>query len=506
METKKHQKPTLRQRIAHALTDRKILHFRYDAHLRQQVYKRLNTLQKSLINRISAIGVEALPAKKLDKLLTELKSEIAKTYQETTAYTQDELSGFLSLEASKISQLYNGEIGFEGQPLEAWWNKQRADLAFKFEGIIRTGVAEGKQNGQLATEVRELMSVSRRTADTLVITAVAKVADTAHEALRDANLDILQGEEHLSTLDMRTSTVCQVRDGKRWDLDKKPIGHNIPYKRPPLHPRCRSILQLVTKSWEELGVQGMDEMPTSTRASMNGQVDERINYESWLHSKTHEEKEKVLGKGKADLWERGVITFSDMLDQSGRALTLRDLQKSYTQSWIAEDIYQRISEEVKNSLKIQAFKAAYNITHHELVAMKAYTSELYWDLNYNMRNDNLTLTDKRFIAVVNQGLDKAPAYNGMTYRDTTLPDEVLEKYQIGKIVTEKAFMSSSIDNSLSTFKGNVRFIIQSKNGKIIEDISDYPDEREVLFKDRTKFFIKDRYMNGNVTVIEAREL
>ena len=115
-----------------------------------------------------------MPAKKLDKLLTELKSEIAKTYQETTAYTQDELSGFLSLEASKISQLYNDEIGFdlfndvpkerikaiknvaviEGQPLEAWWNKQRADLAFKFEGIIRTGVAEGKQNGQLATDVR----------------------------------------------------------------------------------------------------------------------------------------------------------------------------------------------------------------------------------------------------------------------------------------------------------------------------------------------------------------
>ena len=347
METKKHQKPTLRQRIAHALTDRKILHFRYDAHLRQQVYKRLNTLQKSLINRISAIGIEGLSAKKLDKLLTELQTEIAKTYQETTAYTQDELSGFLSLEASKISQLYNDEIGFdlfndvpkerikaiknvaviEGQPLEAWWNKQRADLAFKFEGIIRTGVAEGKQNGQLATEVRELMSVSRRTADTLVITAVAKVADTAHEALRDANLDILQGEEHLSTLDMRTSTVCQVRDGKRWDLDKKPIGHNIPYKRPPLHPRCRSILQLVTKSWEELGVQGMQEMPTSTRASMNGQVDERVNYESWLNSKTAEEKEQILGKGKADLWQRGVITFSDMLDQSGRALTLRELDE-----------------------------------------------------------------------------------------------------------------------------------------------------------------------------------
>lgn len=89
-----------------------------------------------------------------------------------------------------------------------------------------------------------------------------------------------------------------MRDGKRWDLDKKPIGHNIPYKRPPLHPRCRSILQLVTKSWEELGVQGMQEMSTSTRASMNGQVDERVNYESWLNSKTAEEKEQNWVKVK----------------------------------------------------------------------------------------------------------------------------------------------------------------------------------------------------------------
>ena len=98
-----------------------------------------------------------------------------------------------------------------------------------------------------------------------------------------------------------------------------------------------------------------------------------------------------------------------------------------------------------------------------------------------------------------------PAYNGMTYRDTNLPDDVLAKYQIGKIVTEKAFTSSSIDNSLSTFKGNVRFIIQSKNGKIIEDISDYPDEREVLFKNKTQFKVLKRAINENVTEITLEE-
>lgn len=87
-----------------------------------------------------------------------------------------------------------------------------------------------------------LFNTSRRWADTLVITAVAKVADDAHKALRDENLDLIKGKMHLSTLDTRTSLVCQVRDGKMWDTEYKPIGHELPYQRPPLHPRCRSIL------------------------------------------------------------------------------------------------------------------------------------------------------------------------------------------------------------------------------------------------------------------------
>ncbi|MDD2164826.1 phage head morphogenesis protein, partial [Glaesserella parasuis] len=85
-----------------------------------------------------------------------------------------------------------------------------------------------------------------------------------------------------------------------------------------------SILQLVTKSWKELGIDA-EEMPSSTRASQDGPVSEQINYENWLKSKSPEQQDQVLGKGKSDLWRRGVITFADMLDQSGRPLTLKDL-------------------------------------------------------------------------------------------------------------------------------------------------------------------------------------
>lgn len=337
-------KQSLNSRIAYALTDRKILHFRYDAHLRQQVMKQLSKTQRELLNRLAAAGVDALPKKQLDTLLKELKQEVAKVYQEMTAYTQDELRGFFTAETQHIHQLYNDEVGFDffnqvpeykqkanktatiiaGSPLEDWWAKQGNDFAFKFEGIIRQGLLDGQQTSQIITDVKHLMNTSRRHAETLVITAVAKVADKAHQALRDENLDILAGEKHLSTLDTRTSTVCQLRDGLMWDLDKKPIDHDVPYQRPPLHPRCRSILQLVTKSWKELGIDA-EEMPSSTRASQDGPVSEQINYENWLKSKSPEQQDQVLGKGKADLWRRGVITFADMLDQSGRPLTLKDL-------------------------------------------------------------------------------------------------------------------------------------------------------------------------------------
>lgn len=87
-------KTPLAKRIAHALTDRKILQFRFDAHLRNQVWQRLTKTQKALLNRINAAGIDALPKRELDKLLKELKAEIAKNYQETTAYIQPELSGF----------------------------------------------------------------------------------------------------------------------------------------------------------------------------------------------------------------------------------------------------------------------------------------------------------------------------------------------------------------------------------------------------------------------------
>lgn len=524
--TKATQIQTIDEKIEHLLADHKILLFRYDAHLRRIILQKLTVLQRKVLQSISAIGIEAVSQSVLVKLLRELRQTIAQHYTEVSQFSQKELAELLPLEVNATTQIYNEAVRFDlfntapeitkqavnsaqiiaGSPLGKWWSKQGNDLVFKFEGIIRQGLLDGKQTSELVTDVKALMAGSRRSAETLVRTAVMKVHDTAQAIIRDNNLDILKGEQQISTLDLRTSEVCRVRDGKAWDLDKKPLGnHNLSYARPPLHPNCRSTMRLLTKSWRELGFD-IDEIPESTRASMDGQVKQGVHYEDWLNGKTEAEQDQVLGKGKADLWRQGIITFRDMLDQSNRPLTLRDLQQRYTKTWIPDEIYQRISAEIKQNETIQLLRKSYGLTHYETVATKAYSSELYYDLNTNLRQNNLSVQDKRFVAVLNQGLVKLPDEVQMTFRETTLPAEILKKYQVGKIVIEQAFTSSTLNIGLSTFRGNVRFVIHGRHGKLIEDISDFPNEREVLFKDKTRFQVLDVETQNNITIIIMQEI
>lgn len=337
------------EKIEIGLTDNKILLFRFDANLRKEVYQRLNEMQKRLLHRLSLIGAESVSQKVLKQLLSDIAELVDETYREIHQFTSADLNGLTALQTDALAKIYNEAVQFDlfnqvpnyrikairgadliaGTPLEGWWKKQGNDLTFRFNGVVRSGVLEGKSYHELVNDVKELMGKSRRGAETLVRTAVMKANDVAHEALRDENEDILRGEQHISTLDTRTSEVCRIRDGLAWDLEQEPIGgHKVPYQRPPIHPNCRSDLKLLLKSWKALGIKA-EEIPESTRASMDGQVKSSMTYEDWLKTKSEQQQDDILGKGKAKLWRDGVITFRDMLDQTGRPLTLKELSSLY---------------------------------------------------------------------------------------------------------------------------------------------------------------------------------
>ena len=77
------------------------------------------------------------------------------------------------------------------------------------------------------------------------------------------------------------------------------------------------------------GLEKIDEIPKSTQASMDGQVAEDLTYEQWLRKKPKAFQIEKLGPTKYELWKEDKISFTDLIDQTGRPLTVAELKESF---------------------------------------------------------------------------------------------------------------------------------------------------------------------------------
>jgi hypothetical protein len=232
-----------------------------------------------------------------------------------------------------LRALVNGSL-IEGHAAGAWWAKQSDDLAFKFASQVRQGIAAGETLMDIVRRVAGspklgipgIMEVSRRNAGALVHTSIMQVANDARMAVYKANEDISKGYMHLSTLDGSVCPVCVARSGAQWDLEYKPIGGTkVQFQQTPIHFRCRCLVLPILKSYRELGA-NIEEPPTGTRASDEGQVRADITMTEWLKGKPKSYVDDLLGPGRAKLWQDGKITLQDLVSQNGRPLTLEQLR------------------------------------------------------------------------------------------------------------------------------------------------------------------------------------
>jgi len=139
---------------------------------------------------------------------------------------------------------------------------------------------------------------------------------------------VIRGMMQLSTLDSHTTPICIAYSGAKWDLTGNPIeGNTLPYNGGcPRHPNCRSIIIPIMRSMKELTGLNIPEKKTGTRASDLGQIKADITFERFLNMHNDEYVNKLLGVGKADLWRKGKITLQQLVDQTGRPLTLKELK------------------------------------------------------------------------------------------------------------------------------------------------------------------------------------
>ena len=209
---------------------------------------------------------------------------------------------------------------FEGNFMSEWWSRARNDLLFKVKGIIKQGIIESMDKGQITSRLKGAFDGNRAQAAAVVQTSLHTIANDARQSVYEANEDVIDGYYWLSTLDSRTSIPCVSRSGLKWTIDKKPIGHSLPFQTPPIHWNCRSLVMPILSGFDDVKM---------TRASKLGPIDSNITFDKFLKMLSKKEQDEQLGVGRAQLWRDGKITLKDLLDGKGRELTLEELRKKY---------------------------------------------------------------------------------------------------------------------------------------------------------------------------------
>jgi SPP1 gp7 family putative phage head morphogenesis protein len=167
-----------------------------------------------------------------------------------------------------------------------------------------------------------VLQVARHDAERIVRTAVNHVSAHARQAVFESNQNMIKGVQWVSTLDSRTSQICASLDGQVYGVRSG--------LRPPAHPNCRSTVVPVLKNFKELGIPGLKNIGTGQRHAreiLSGRVPETLTFGQWWKRLPLGKQNEIFGPGKARLLRSGKISFSQLIDQNARPLSLSQLTK-----------------------------------------------------------------------------------------------------------------------------------------------------------------------------------
>lgn len=318
-------------------------------------------LMAELAARLEGMDAGSFSMRRLESLLTSIWSLNSEAYAQIGRALSDELKQFVPYEISyqeqmlkmhlpggvhvaavSTEQVYAAALSrpFQGVLLQAVWSDLDAGKLKRVRQSIAQGYVEGRATDQIIRDLRGtrakgyedgFIQKDRRDIEAVVRTALAHTAGVAQDNVMAANADLIKAAMWSSTLDLRTSSMCRVRDRLLYAPDThKPIGHKVPWLAGPgrLHWRCRSGQVPVLKSHKELGIDIPEiVMDGQTRASMDGQVPKETGYADWLKSQSLARQTDVLGETRARLMRDGKLGMDAMYDSKGRYLTLDELRQ-----------------------------------------------------------------------------------------------------------------------------------------------------------------------------------
>ena len=307
-----------------------------DADLMAQITKALEKLPASSfkvqrLNKLleSAREINDTIYKDLEtKLNAELKDISEYEIEHQNEVLTSELAGAVDLERISPQQVYVAAMSqpFQGRLLKDWFKSLSQDQMKSISDAIAIGYTENETISQIVTRIRGtkalnytdgILTTNKRNAEAIVRTAISHVSNFSRKQVYMANDEVIKGVKWVATLDSRTTLICSSRDGKVYAIDKVPPI--------PAHFNCRSSTVPVLKSWRELGF-NVDELPESTRSSLDGQVPAETTYQSWLKNKPASFQDEVLGKTKGQLFRKGDLPLDRFVNRQGYEYTIEQLR------------------------------------------------------------------------------------------------------------------------------------------------------------------------------------
>jgi ADP-ribosyltransferase exoenzyme len=164
--------------------------------------------------------------------------------------------------------------------------------------------------------------------------------------------------------------------------------------------------------------------------------------------------------------------------------------EKYAKKYLTKEI-----QEIENSNRLNVLT---DLTVYEKAIIYKYSEDGYLDLNEKLRiSEGKNIST--FGVLLDECLSKLPDYQSVVYRGDGLTDSELERYYLAfknDQPLKEYFFASSSKSRLKAYewcreKNRVLFEIFSLHGKVIEDVSKYSAEKEVLFKYNSDFEVDD---------------
>lgn len=176
---------------------------------------------------------------------------------------------FSKIDDNMVSALLNENWSGKHYSTRIWGNTDI--VADSIAEIIGGALISGQSIEKTSRQIRERFGVGKYYAQRLVRTEVNHFNNEA-DAMAYEEMDV-EKYVFLATLDTRTSTMCQDKDGEVIPLKERKVGVNFP----PLHPNCRS------KTRAYMGAEIEATLKRRARNPVTGETEivDNISYKEW---------------------------------------------------------------------------------------------------------------------------------------------------------------------------------------------------------------------------------